>query len=250
MRKTLMTKSFFTLSIICVVFSSCLEENTNSLDTSLFGYEYFPLEIGKYWLYQVDSTIIDEGGAKTLMSTFYIREEVVDKFQNNLGEDVFVIQKSKSDIPDGTFLVTDAWSAELNEDYAVRTEENLRFVKLVFPIDKDRNWEGNQFDELTRVDVAGELIWVYKDWGDYRVIADGIPVLANGKAYSDAVIIQQADFESDVELRQSTEYYAPNIGLIRKEMSILDTQCLCPGEEWIEKAEAGFILSQHLIESN
>ena len=235
---------------LVLLFHSCIEEKVNDLDESLFGYQYFPLEIGKYWIYQVDSTIIDDVGASTIKSSSFVKEEITESYINELGETEYRIERSKSETLNGDYLITDAWKAELNENFASRTEENLRFIKMVFPISIDIDWNGNHFDELTRIDVAGERIWVYKDWGNYQVDAKGVELTVNGEAYSNSVIITQADFESDIEKRFSKEYYAPEIGLIKKEMIIFDTQCICPGETWFEKAEAGYTLNQILVEHN
>ncbi len=250
MRKILGNSLLFSLFILSLFFSGCVDERSNNLDPSLFGYEYYPIEVGKYWIYQMDSTIIDDGGNTRIENTSFIKEEIIDTFQNNLGEAIFVIERSGSSTVDGNYVVTDAWTAEFNDDRAVKTEENLRFIKLIFPADIDVNWQGNQFDELIQVDVAGEQIWVYKDWGDYHIIATNSITWSNGVKYDNVIIVQQADFESEVERRFSKEYYAPNVGLVRREMTILDTQCLCPGDTWEEKAQAGFILKQQLIETN
>jgi len=110
--------------------------------------------------------------------------------------------------------------------------------------------EGNQFDELIDVLVADERVQVYKDWGDYECTAKGISLSAGGTNYQDVLTIQQGEFNSDIERRYAVEHYAPNVGLIKKEMEILDTQCVCPGETWIEKAEKGFTLVLELVEHN
>ena len=43
-----------------------------------------------------------------------------------------------------------------------------------------------------------------------------------------------------------------NVGLIFKEMKILDTQCIidCEGQPWEQKAEKGFILRMEIISHN
>ena len=55
-----------------------------------------------------------------------------------------------------------------------------------------------------------------------------------------------------IELREAIEKYARNVGLIEKQMRILDTQCIieCEGEPWEVKAEKGFILKQRILEFN
>ena len=250
MFKYLITRVLPAFLLLTLLFISCGEDRSIDLDDSLSGFEYFPVEEGRYWVYKVDSTIVDDAGATIVETSSYIREEIDGSFLNALGDKVYILTRSISDSPMGEFRITDAWSVEMNETAAIRTEENLRFIKLRFPISQNAPWNGNQFDDLTLVDVAGESIWVYKDWGDYIISDRNISMTVGGEEYNRVIGVEQADFESDIELRLSKEYYAPGVGLILKEMTILDTQCLCPGESWEEKAEAGFILRQTLIDNN
>jgi len=55
-----------------------------------------------------------------------------------------------------------------------------------------------------------------------------------------------------IELRLSYERYARGVGLIEREMRILDTQCIeaCSTKTWAEKAEKGFIVRQKIRDYN
>lgn len=240
------------IGVLCIVFSiySCGEE-TKTLDNAEFGYQYFPVDIGNYRLFRVDSTIVDNNGATILESRTFIKEEITESFKSASGETVFRIERSKSESREGTYVITDVWTAQRNEQVAIRTEENLRFNKLIFPIVINNEWEGNTFENLTDVIIAGDRIEVYKDWGDYEVVADGIDLDVFGITYSDVVTVKQADHDFLLERRSSYEYFAPNIGLIKKEMEIFDTQCqTCESQAWLDKADRGFKLTQILIEHN
>ena len=242
------TLSFFIL--LSILFFSCGEDNPIVSNEDPFGFAYYPVELGNYWVYQVDSTIYDDGGATILNSSTFIKEEIVDFYLNESDDTIYVLNRSQASSLNGTFITRDAWSIEMNEFRVTKTEENLRFIKLVFPITVDRVWQGNQFDELIKVDVVGEKLQVYKDWGDYRIINDSLSLNVNGTQYDNVVEVLQGDASNDIERRFAKEYFGKGVGLIKKEMIILDSQCDCPGESWEEKAEAGFILTQTLVEYN
>lgn len=240
----------FSILFLVLLFNACQDEQSKTLDPSLFGYEYFPLELGHTWLYQLDSTIIDDQGGTIIQSTRFLRETVSDVFVNAENKEIYVIERAIADSINGEYRVSDIWTAEKTSAAAFRVEENLRFNKLVFPLQLDVEWTGNLFDNLTEVDVAGEMMWVYKDWGDYQVVANGIDYRVNGTNYSDVAAVLQADHDFAIERRYAIEYYAPEIGLIEKQMIIYDTQCECPGESWEEKADSGFSFRQTIIEFN
>ncbi len=242
-------RNLIVLLTISTGFLSCSEEN-KTLDNSFFGYEYYPLELGSYWIYRVQENFITNNGNAVQENSYFIREEITGNFVSPAGDTIYTLQRSRSDRMDGGFTTTDVWTAELNDKAAQRTEENLRFTKMIFPFQVGTTWQGNLFDELTTISVADVNVWVYKDWGDYEVTARGIELDVEGVNYNDVATVQQAKFQSDIELRDAVEYYAAGVGLIRKEMTILDTQCPCPGQTWLEKAEAGFTLVQTLVEHN
>lgn len=241
-------KYIFLLSIPFIWFSC--EDATKTVDRSLFGYEYFPLEVGKYWIYQVDSTLIINQGGDVRTSRTFVREEITESFIDASGILVHRLERSTSDKLNGIYQIKDVWTMETTNDAAFRTEENLRFTKITFPVNQDNSWIGNNFDNLVEVVVAGEMMWVYKDWGDYRINVKGKDRIVKGKLYNDVVSILQADHDFAIERRFAVEHYAPFVGLIEKEMAIFDTQCECPGQSWPEKANSGFTLKQSLIETN
>lgn len=236
---------FGVLTIMMVV--SCGDE-TKRLDREFFGYEYFPVEVGHTWTYKMDETVIRSQGRDNISSTFFLRERVTESFVNTVGDTIFVLERAISDSQNGTFIPTDVWTAELNEESAQRVEENLRFTKMIFPFRVGTTWEGNLFDGLTTVNIAEESVRVYKDWGDYEVTARDISMSVEGVEYPEVAVVDQADFESAIERRFSKEYYGSGVGLILREMEIFDTQCSCDGQSWPEKAEAGFMLRQSLVE--
>ena len=236
---------FGVLAIMMVV--SCGDE-TKRLDRSFFGYEYFPVEVGHTWIYKMDQTIVRSQGRDNVSNTFFLRERVTDSFINTVGDTIFVLERATSDAQNGTYIPTDVWTAELNEESAQRVEENLRFTKMIFPFRVGSTWEGNLFDGLTTVNIAEESVRVYKDWGDYEVTARDISMTVEGTEYPEVAVVDQANFESAIERRFSKEYYGSGVGLIKREMEIFDTQCICDGQDWIEKAEAGFMLTQSLVE--
>jgi len=101
------------------------------------------------------------------------------------------------------------------------------------------------------ISVAGESIFIFKNWlYEYREI--GVPLEVNGLNFDDVVTIYQADEKNFIELRESYERYARGVGLVERQMRILDTQCIaeCEGQTWEEKAEKGFIVRQEIRDYN
>jgi len=178
---------------------------------------------------------------------------VTDSFPDNEGRLVYRIERFERKDDTEEWRVNDVWTAAVTDRQAERIEENLRFIKMVFPVSDNTNpWDGNKYiDENLVISVAGESIFIFKNWlYEYREI--GVPFEVNGLNFDDVVTVYQADEENFIELRSSYERYARGVGLIEREILILDTQCIaaCVGETWEEKAEKGFIVRQRIRDYN
>ena len=245
----------FLIGFLLVFYSSCKDESTFEDFQVDFGYDYFPLEIGKYREYLVDSTTYDIGpnqNVEILHSSTFVREEVMDTISDNLGRIGYKIERSERLNETDPWQVKDIWMMIRTAEQAESLEENLRFIKMVFPLKEGVVWDGNRFiDGTTTITVAGETLELFKSW-EYEVDFVAEPIAVNNVFFDDAVEIKQADNENLIELRYSKEQYVRGIGLAYKEMKILDTQCIseCIDQEWEEKAEKGFIMSQSLIRYN
>jgi len=242
------------LIIGTVFFQSC--GDGTEADPIEFGYDYFPLEIGKYIEYDVDSIIYDvSAGNNTIVreNSIQVREEVTDSFPDNEGRLVYRIERFERKDETEEWRVNDVWTAAVTDRQAERVEENLRFIKMVFPVSGNTNpWNGNKFiDENLVISVAGESIFVFKNWlYEYREIGESLNI--GDFVFDDVVTIFQADEENFIELRRSFEQYQRGVGLVKRELFILDTQCIvdCAGLPWEEKAEKGFIVRQTIRDFN
>lgn len=248
-------KFYLPLLIVGIaLFQSCGEGTVE--DPIEFGYDYFPLEIGKYIEYDVDSTLYDISVGNNVVirsNSIQVREEVTDSFPDNEGRPMYRIERFERANETEEWRVKDVWTAVVTDRQAERIEENLRFIKLVFPVSDNTNpWNGNKYiDENLVISVEGESIFIFKNWlYEYRTIGEALNI--GGFNFEDVVTVFQADEENFIELRSSYEQYARDVGLVKREQFILDTQCIenCIGWTWEEKAEKGFIVTQTVRDYN
>lgn len=234
-----------------VLLSACKTE-PDDFDMD-FGFDYFPLETGRSWTYQMDSTIYDPTGDSTILhSTYFLKEIVIDSFVDLTGSTVYRIEQYQRAADTLPWVISKVVTASLTNNQAQRVEDNFRFIKLTFPLRKNNFWDGNAFfDPGTTVTVAGETLEMFKSWS-YRVLEKGHPDSVGDFSFPEVATIQNADSENLIELRLAHEKYARGVGLVYRELWILDTQCIedCIGMSWEEKAEKGFILRQTLLEHN
>jgi len=213
--------------------------------------DYYPLEPGKYWIYTVDSIIFDLNAPKRVdTSLHWVKEVVADTFLDLTGRPWYRIERYERTNGTLPWTIKQVVAATISGGQALRLENDLTFIKLLFPITPFATWDGNKlFDPATTVNVRGETIEMFKGW-EYRVTDAGIPDTIGGNIYPEVAVIRQADSENLVEKRFSEERYARGVGLVSRELQILDTQQIDETRPWEEKAEKGFILHQRLVENN
>ncbi len=219
-----------------------------------YGYDYFPLEIGKYWEYSVDSILFDTTGMGVVIeeTSSFLREEVVDTFRDNKNRLVYTIERFYRPDEMTVWTVQSVSYALLDGTQLEVVDNNLRYIRMVFPLEDGEIWDGNQFiDPTTMITIKGELLEIFKGW-NYEIESLGEVDVIDNVTYDEVLSITQAASENVIELRESSEKYARGIGLIHREMRILDTQCIsgCEGLAWESKAQKGFTLVQSLIAHN
>ncbi len=235
------------LGTIFICFSSCKEESIAPTDIDQET-EFYPLEVGRTWIYQTDSVIYNKQLGTINTTQGFVKEVIVNEFITSGDLTSYTIERSFRKNPNNDWNLTDIYSASFIDNKATRIEENLRFVKLLLPPTLNQKWDGNQFfDEFIDVNVGGELIQVYKNW-ESEITAVNSTVVINGIQYDNCTEVTLADTENTIEKRYVKEIYSKNVGLISKEMIILCTQNGDTSIPILDRTEEGFVLSQSLLE--
>ena len=226
---------------------SCGDNVVEEPDQSIYGYEYFPLDIGHTWEYQVDSVLIFQGGNDNITSTSFIQEEVTELLSEEGDEKTYKLERRYRKDMNSEWYLQDVWQVSISESKAIKTEENLKFIKLVFPATLDTKWDGNVFfDANKEFTVAANSITIFQDW-NYKIDNIDLSKTYNDIDYPKVMQVSHIDEESLISKRFSEEYYAEGIGLVERKMEIFDSQNGNTTLSWLDRAEKGFQLNQTLI---
>ena len=243
----MMNYSYTYLFALLFLFISCGDDVIEEPDESLYGYSYFPIEVGYTWEYQVDSVLIVQGGDANIISSSFIQERVSELISEQSGEKKFKLERSSKKEKADAWRTQVVWQVSISSDMATKTEDNLRFIKLVFPAVKGKKWDGNAFfDSDKEVSIGGNNISVYQDW-NYKIEEVNVSKTVNDITYPNSLVVSHIDEESLISKRFSEELYVDGIGLVERNMQIFDSQKSDTSVSWLERAEEGFQLSQKLI---
>ena len=222
---------------------------------------YFPLIVGHFIEYQVDSIVFDDapGGNSKDTISFQLREETATFQLSPTGDTIFYIHRYRRDAPDQDWRLTDVWTSNNDENNLLRTEENLTFHKMTFPLYKDMNWIGTSYiNPSTLVKVGTENMELYDYWESTVLDIDMAGTIgAFGFPAGNVMQVRQTDTDDDLMKRYSHETYVRNIGLAARTDTMLDSRCIdlgdftpCLDKAWTEHAKKGYILSQIMIGHN
>lgn len=205
MRKLIAGGTFFLLVLMLVI--SCKKEKT--LKSVYMGYEYFPFDTAIYSIYQVVEITWDDFYQPSKIDTqIYQIKELNESFFYDLeNRKTIRIERYKRLSDTNSWVLKDVWTANLLNTQAERNEENIRYVKLLFPFDIYTSWNGNAFNNL------GDNQYEYKNI--YQ------PYNLNNLTIDSTITVIQQDELSLINRNYAEEVYARNIGLIyRKHIEI------------------------------
>ncbi|MGH1336749.1 MAG: hypothetical protein ACRBFS_11540 [Aureispira sp.] len=258
--------SFYRLIIIGllfgIIFSAC-ERVVETLPQT--DWAYYPIVQDGYRVYQIDSIVYDEYNCTVQTNSYQIKEVTGASIVDGEGQNAHRLERYWRANTGDLWTLVGVWSEKIEENQIQRIEDNQRFVKMVFPVEETKEWNGITYIRRdTLVPIRGGTIDLYKDWDffSYQNVGQSYLDTVSNTVYPDAVQVMQVDKTNNIERRYSAEVYAKGVGLVYKEMRILDTQCRTPkcvgvsniadclNTPWETKTEKGYILIQSLMEHN
>ncbi len=243
------------LTLVVALFSAC--KSTSEVEPPLpkLGDAYAGLTVGRYIEYQADSVIYDPqplGNIKIDTFRLQIREKIVDTFIDVQGMKRFRVEYSERKNATEAWNLKSIKTATIGEQNVERTEGNLRFVVMPLFFNEKTAWTSTVFiNPDTEISVADEKITPFsKRWSATVVSFDKAETIG-GKAFAQ-VLTTRAQTPASItnEKRYLLEKYAKGVGLVSRELHILDTQDLDANATWEKRAQRGFILKMTVLTHN
>lgn len=174
------------------------------------GYDYFPLQKGNYIIYEADSTTWTINAQKHSIH-YQLKELVSDSFPDITGNTTFKILRYKRYNTAQAWAFDSVWTATRTSRQAIRNENNIPFVRLIFPLQVGNTWNGNQLN-------------VYQNPNSpyYRLDSVGISRSWNNLIFDKCLKVTQANETNFLGKNVAVEYYAQNIGLVHKAVTQIE----------------------------
>lgn len=238
-------RSLFLLLFSALLFTSCKEEVETLIPD--MGYNYFPDDSGSYIIYKVDSSVYDDFTETKRTSSIFLKEVLTEQYPDNLGRPARTIACYYAPAIDGP------WLKDPNNQYyqvktnkvAERWENNLRYVKLVFPNNVSDNWLGNKYIISPPPYIIDTSNYRVQDW-KYTITSKDQPFNNGVFAFDSTLQVMHIADSSVINKTLSFETYARNIGLVYREFWVVTSQSNFD-QPWPIRAEKGFIVRQYAV---
>jgi hypothetical protein len=192
--------------LFACIFVFCLAELQKRYAKSIaFALEqhYFGLDAERYIVYNVLEINHDENAViKHDTISYQLKTLIGDTVVDNEGRIARKFYRSKRPDIFSPWVITDLWTAIIENNKAELVEENQRMVKLVFPISSSKLWNINQFNSFEQADAYYDFIFSGKT--------------INGLFFDSTVRVEQEKERNLIAYKRKFEEYAANVGLIRK----------------------------------
>ncbi len=214
------------LLILSVADVSCRKDNEEPLAPD-YGYEYFDFTEGKTRIYEVTEINIDDQAGVYDTAHYFLKEIWAEPFADDEGRNAMKVFIYRADTcTDSLWSEPTVYWAVLTDKEAIVYEENVPFVKLCFPVETGKVWDGNKYND------NGE-----QEYKISSVAGDSVKVV-----HQDQLSLISEDTEYEV--------YEKNMGLIRKVIRHLEAyydDLTVPLEQ---RLRYGYIYEKRLVTCN
>lgn len=252
-----MLKYFLGLCFTVLIFTSCKKVDSDFTSEPLS--DYFPLQVGKYITYDLDSLVFLNFGQNftDLTAIHYQAQDVVDaQITDNLGRPAFRIYRYLRKDSTQPWVPNNVFMAVPTRNSIEYIEDNLRFIKLSLPVKEGFSWNGNNYlPDNTFPSYQFSDRQFMSGW-NYTYDSVAVPLTINNLVIDSTIKVNEIDeFDGQDPSLSSTQYaektfsmekYGKGIGLIYREFLHWEYQ----SPQSISPGYTGFGVTMSIIDHN
>ena len=212
---------------IACMFVSCKEETILPQEPQFNNYH--PTIKGAFIVYACDSIVYDDFTNTIDTFRFKIKEYYETEFTDNSGRTALRLERYK--MPEGStqWQLRDIWSLVKTDKQVEKVEEDVRMLKLLFPIKEGLEWDINALNNV----------------GSRTVVCKSVHQPFEGQAFNfdSTVTVVNTDPVNLVSEFRDTEIFAANKGLVYKQF--VNVRYNAPPQTGIK---SGTFFTMHAIE--
>ncbi len=191
--------------------------------------EYFTAEVGNFIVYQCDSIVYDDFNGTIDTFSFRIKEYYESEFVDNSGRSAIRTERYKQIESASNWVLKDVWQVVKTDLQVEKVEEDVRMIKLIFPVVDEKEWNINALNDLGVRTVA------YKDIHS--------PYSTETLTFDSTITVENIDPQNLINEYRNTEIFAKGLGMVYKRF--VDIQYVTPPAIGVE---SGVVFTMQAIE--
>ncbi len=186
------------LSLLCAIGCKKIKKED---EEPYKGRTYFPVNVGHEVVYEVEK--VTKSATTGISDTvhYQIKEITTGTYIDSEGRSTAQVDRFIDSTGSG-FIHLNTWAANLLTSTAHRVENSIRYIKLIFPMEVNHNWDGNGLNTL-----GGRY---------YKITNMHIPLTQGTLAFDSTCTVLQYNDSSATHWNYYVEKYATKVGLIYK----------------------------------
>lgn len=228
------------ISLVALVVMACSSKDPIPVPVAA---DYFPLKSGAYFVYEVDSTVINDNVDTTY--SYQVRIDVADSFPNLGGGYTYPLHRTWRATSADSWKAMPVWSARATPNEVIVNQGNISYVKLAGPVVNGKEWDGNSLNTLGGVEKCANGTFTCDL---YQMQDVGASYSVGTVSYPNSLVVVEND-NKDLIVNQDTrsEIYAKGIGLLERNSVYLEycTDPDCIGTQFVNK---GLTYKQMIVE--
>jgi hypothetical protein len=194
--------------------SSCKKDDKPAPKASPDYKQYYPLKVGSYRIYGADSVRYSGLNNHPLDSFHFELEEIItSKFKDNTGNDTYKVERYRRADSSQPWQLVKVFTMDIDGQRGEWVENNSRYVKLVFPVEKGKTWNADEYNDEDSMNI------------NTAVYYDAHVPFSNGRLSFDSVAVVEYQNQQDFITKiYQQERYASNVGLVQLQYDSLGMQ--------------------------
>jgi hypothetical protein len=221
MKNTTLYILFILSSCVLFTFTSCQDDPEQPKDITS-GQSFYSIQKGQFQTFSVKQTrfALNENPVTT---TYQLKEIIGDEFVGENGEKLNEVLRYVRLNGLENFRLDSVFSVRKDANVVVKMEHNIPYIKLDFPIEEGKTWNGNLFNARPLKGYLAENVNTSK--------------MVGNSTFNRTITVIESQDSSLVDKELRYEIYADEVGLIYKktESLLYCNQPECFGQKIIER---------------
>ncbi|CAG5069957.1 hypothetical protein DYBT9623_02697 [Dyadobacter sp. CECT 9623] len=137
-----LTAKLIAASLLLFALEACDPKNTEPVDV----YGYFPLEIGRYTVYNVKEEIYSTGQANPVIKNWQEKDKVESVSDDEAGVFTYIVSRSTRSSETEYWTKIKEYKVQKYPDKILTNIDNQTFFSMAFPVDTKMTWNGNTYN--------------------------------------------------------------------------------------------------------